>query len=67
MGNPTANCDKGISCNQCQVPARELWDQSGAVRFKFSSDLAFDSFLLSRCGFGLPRNQTGYAIASQQP
>jgi len=64
-GTPTPNCDKGLACNQCQVPARELWDQSGAERFKFPTDQEFDRFLLARCGFGLPRNQTGYAIAAR--
>lgn len=61
-GSPTANCDKGISCKQCQIPARDLWDQSGAVRFKFSTDQEFDRFLLSRCDFGLPKFDAGYAL-----
>ena len=64
-GTPTPNCDKGLACNQCKVPARELWDQSGAERFKFPTDQEFDRFLLARCSFGLPRNQTGYAIAGR--
>ena len=61
-GSPAAACGKGISCTQCQLPARELWDQSGAVRFKFASDQEFDRFLLARCPFGLPKNQSGYAL-----
>jgi hypothetical protein len=61
-GSPAAACDKGISCSQCQLPARELWDQSGAVRFKFPTDQEFDRFLLARCQFGLPKNETGYAL-----
>lgn len=62
-GSPAAACDKGISCSQCQVPARDLWDQSGAVRFKFPTDQEFDRFLLARCQFGLPKTETGYALA----
>jgi hypothetical protein len=61
-GSPDTTCDKGIICNQCQLPARELWDQSGAVRFKFATDREFDRFLLARCPFGLPKNETGYAL-----
>jgi hypothetical protein len=44
------------------VPSRELWEQSGAVRFKFASDQAFNRFLVVRCGFGLPTNGGGFAI-----
>jgi hypothetical protein len=61
-GSPTRTCDKGVICNQCQLPARELWDQSGAVRFKFATDQEFDRFLLARCPFGLPKNESGYAL-----
>lgn len=53
-GSPAPNCDKGTACNQCQVPSKELWDQNGAVRFRFSTDQEFGRYLLSRCGFGLP-------------
>jgi hypothetical protein len=53
-GSPPQDCDKGIDCSRCQVPSRELWDQTGAERFKFSTDLDFDRFLTTRCGFGLP-------------
>lgn len=61
--NPRAGtCDGSISCSQCQVPARELWDQSGALRFKFPTDEEFDRFLQARCQFGLPRNETGFAV-----
>ena len=60
---PLAACDKGTPCNQCQVPSRELWDQSGAVRFKFPSDQDFDRYLLARCQFGLPKTEAGYALA----
>jgi hypothetical protein len=55
-GTPVANCPSGADCGQCQVPSRELWEQSGAVRFKFSNDKDFDRFLTTRCGFGLPMN-----------
>ncbi|MSP40249.1 MAG: hypothetical protein EXR70_17305 [Deltaproteobacteria bacterium] len=61
-GMPTNNCEKGIGCNRCQLPVRELWDQSGALRFKFAGDQEFDKFLLARCQFGLPKNDTGYAL-----
>ncbi len=61
-GAPLPTCDKGVACQQCQVPARELWDQSGAVRFKFATDQEFDRFLLGRCQFGLPKTANGYAL-----
>ena len=60
---PLAACDGNTKCNQCQVPSRELWHQNGAVRFKFSTDQEFDRFLISRCQFGLPKTETGYALA----
>ena len=63
-GSPAAACDKGISCTQCQLPARELWEQSGAVRFKFATDQEFDRFLLARCQFGLPKNESGYVLTT---
>ncbi|HEY1233417.1 MAG TPA: hypothetical protein VGH22_08570 [Candidatus Binatia bacterium] len=50
----TENCTGGIGCNRCQVPSKELWHQTGAERFKFSSDAEFDQFLIARCGFGIP-------------
>lgn len=62
-GSPLPTCDKGVACQQCQVPARELWDQSGAVRFKFATDHEFDRYLLTRCQFGLPKTDDGYALA----
>lgn len=58
-GSPAAACDKGLSCSQCQVPSRELWDQSGAVRFKFVTDQDFDRYLIARCQFSLPKNDRG--------
>jgi hypothetical protein len=45
---------EGAGCHQCHVPSKELWEQNGAVRFKFSTDTEFETYLLSRCGFGLP-------------
>ena len=63
-GSPPANCEKGMGCNQCQVPSRELWEQKGAVRFKFSTDQEFDRYLLARCGFGLPTIGFNFTIAS---
>jgi hypothetical protein len=46
---------------EAQVPSRELWDQSGAVRFKFATDRDFDRYLIARCQFGLPKSATGQA------
>ena len=63
-GTPTENCDGGINCRQCQIPSRELWDQTGAVRFKFSTDPDFERFLIARCGFGLPKIVVEFGIAS---
>lgn len=51
---PAAGCAAGASCNQCGIPAKDLWDQDGAARFKFSSDADFERLLVSRCGFSLP-------------
>jgi hypothetical protein len=59
---PVAACDKGSQCNQCQVPSQELWDQSGAVRFKFATDRDFDRYLIARCQFGLPKSATGHTL-----
>jgi hypothetical protein len=53
-GSPDPHCIQGPRCNRCQVPAKELWEQKGAARFKFSSDEEFDRYLRARCGFGLP-------------
>src|SRR6266576_854132 len=61
-GTAPQNCDHGISCNQCQVPSKDLWDQSGAVRFKFATDVDFDRFLVARCGFALPRVGADFAV-----
>jgi hypothetical protein len=55
-GSPASVCEKETGCDQCQVPAKELWDQKGALRFKFSTDEEFDRYLISRCGFGVPKN-----------
>jgi hypothetical protein len=54
LNGSAAECSAGAGPCQCQVPARELWQQSGAVRFKFPADAEFDRYLRSRCGFGLP-------------
>jgi hypothetical protein len=50
------------------VPARELWDQSGALRFKFPTDEEFDRFLQAHCQFGLPKmaNDPAQPSASQK-
>jgi hypothetical protein len=51
-----ADCQPGSGCGRCQVPSQELWHQNGPVRFKFSTDQEFDRYLLSRCGFGIPKS-----------
>ena len=63
-GSPAADCSKGRNCDQCQVPSRELWNQNGAVRFKFPTDAEFDQYLRSRCGFGLPVIAPSFVVAS---
>jgi len=65
-GSPPANCDRGAACVQCQVPARDLWDQTGALRFRFATDQEFDRFLLSRCQFGIPQIDADRAAGAQQ-
>lgn len=62
-GAPAKDCVGDIDCRKCRVPAKELWEQSGAVRFKFATDSDFDRFLIPRCGFGLPKVGAEYAIA----
>ena len=62
-GTPQQNCDKGIDCARCEVAAKELWDQTGAARFRFATDAELDQFLVSRCNFGLPRIGNDFAIA----
>jgi hypothetical protein len=59
-GSPASDCFQGKGCNQCGVPAKELWAQSGAARFKFARDQDFHQYLLSRCEFGLPMNKTDF-------
>jgi hypothetical protein len=51
-----ADCQQGSGCGRCQVPSQELWHQNGPVRFKFSTDQEFDRYLLSRCGFAIPKS-----------
>ena len=63
-GSPPPNCIQGKACNQCEVPAREIWAQSGAARFRFAQDQDFHNYLLSRCAFGLPMN-TASVIGSR--
>jgi hypothetical protein len=63
-GSPPPNCEKATGCNQCQVPSKELWHQTGAVRFKFPTDEEFDRYLLLRCGFGLPKVGAVFTIPS---
>lgn len=65
-GTSPSTCDKPEGCRPCEVPSKELWDQAGAVRFKFHTDQEFDRYLTARCGFGLPRQGTGFAVATPQ-
>lgn len=62
-GTPPQNCDKGIDCGGCEVAGKELWDQTGAARFRFATDAELDQFLVARCNFGLPRIGDDFAIA----
>lgn len=64
-GSPPAGCEDA-ACRQCRVPARELWEQAGANRFRFPSDQEFDRYLLSRCGFGLPKSGDQFIVLSTQ-
>lgn len=66
IGTPPENCTAGITCNRCQVPSKELWQQTGAERFKFSSDAEFDQFLVARCGFGLPKLDAEVTVTTLQ-
>jgi hypothetical protein len=54
-GTPPPNCNKRLDCGRCEVAAKELWDQTGAARFKFATDVEFERFLSSRCGLMLPK------------
>ncbi len=62
-GAPSDNCATETNCHQCQVPSRELWDQTGAARFRFATDDEFDRYLLERCGFGLPKMSPPFTFA----
>jgi hypothetical protein len=64
-GSPAADCLQGKACNQCEVPAKEIWAQSGAARFKFAHDQDFHKYLLSRCHFGLPMNETDFVFETR--
>jgi hypothetical protein len=64
-GSPAADCEGG-ACSQCRVPSKELWEQTGATRFRFPSDMDFDRYLLSRCGFGLPKRGDEFLVLSSQ-
>ena len=63
-GTPPSSCDKPDGCRQCEVPSKELWEQAGAVRFKFQTDQEFDRYLTARCGFGLPRQGTAFTVTT---
>ena len=63
-GAPAQDCAQGILCNPCEVPSKELWEQTAAARFKFATDKDFDGFLFARCGFGLPRIGADFAVAA---
>lgn len=63
-GSPASNCNKGMRCNRCQVPSKELWEQEGGVRFKFPTDREFDRYLVSRCGFGVLKQGADFVAVS---
>jgi hypothetical protein len=65
-GTPPQTCDRGFDCSVCQVPSKELWDQNGAARFKFSTDAEFERFLIARCGFGLPKIAADVTVTTAQ-
>ena len=55
---------EGAGCKKlCRVASKDLWEQKGAVRFKFATDEEFDRYLLSRCGFGIPQTQPAEVLA----
>jgi hypothetical protein len=54
-GTAPEQCGDRLVCNRCEVKSQELWEQSGAARFKFPTDESFDQFLRARCGFGVPK------------
>jgi hypothetical protein len=64
-GTLPENCVHGTSCGRCEVKPQELWEQSGAARFRFASDADFEQFLSARCGFGLPK--LGIELATTAP
>lgn len=61
---PGDNCDGATNCRPCQMPSRELWDQTGAARFRFATDDEFDRYLQARCGFALPKITPQVTIAA---
>ena len=63
-GSPSPECVQDQACKRCEVPAKEIWAQNGAARFRFAQDVHFHSYLLSRCAFGLPM-KTASVIGSR--
>jgi hypothetical protein len=63
-GTPARDCVNGVFCGRCEVAAKDLWEQTGAARFKFAADAEFDRFLGARCGFGLPKIGAELSIAT---
>jgi hypothetical protein len=66
-GAPSDSCPEGGACRRCEVKPQELWEQSGAARFKFATDDSFDAFLRARCGFALPKLAIELATAGAKP
>lgn len=64
--NGPQGCNTGADCSRCEVPAKDLWDQSGAARFRFATDEEFDRFLAVRCGFGLPKAGAHSSLANRR-
>jgi hypothetical protein len=40
----------------CELPGRDVFNQAydGAMTFKFATDIAFNTYLMSKCKFGIP-------------
>ncbi len=66
-GSPDAACLKSArtaaqkkACSQCVLKSEDLWmsvsgDSYSCRIFKFPTDAAFDTYLRSQCGFGIPK------------
>ena len=62
-GSRAKHCNGPTRCDPCEVPAKELWHQNGAIRFKFSTDEEFNRYLNARCQIELPKEGLEFRIA----